>query len=204
MNRTPVPNNFQSQPQLATERQVAFISDLMDRKDLFAMPDFFDKVNAMDSGEYAAYLKAIKAKLPEISKKKASETIERLLSLPNDTPPVPAPTTVSREDEWPSVPSGRYAIERDGVTKFYRVDKPDKGRWVGYTFVKAQASDELHPIRHTDTKRAILAEIAKDPNGAMARYGQELGHCGRCGRTLTDETSRELGIGPVCRGEMGL
>lgn len=29
-------------------------------------------------------------------------------------------------------------------------------------------------------------------------YGQELGHCGRCGRTLTNEASRYLGIGPEC------
>jgi uncharacterized protein DUF6011 len=32
----------------------------------------------------------------------------------------------------------------------------------------------------------------------MVRYGQELGECGHCGRTLTDEASRAAGIGPVC------
>jgi len=30
-------------------------------------------------------------------------------------------------------------------------------------------------------------------------YGTELGECGVCGRTLTDEKSRAYGIGPVCR-----
>jgi hypothetical protein len=30
------------------------------------------------------------------------------------------------------------------------------------------------------------------------------GHCGRCGRTLTDPESIELGIGPECKKTMGL
>jgi hypothetical protein len=33
------------------------------------------------------------------------------------------------------------------------------------------------------------------------RYGLELGHCGRCGRELTNEASREAGIGPICAGK---
>jgi len=32
----------------------------------------------------------------------------------------------------------------------------------------------------------------------MARYGQEIGSCGRCNRRLTDDLSRERGIGPEC------
>jgi len=34
---------------------------------------------------------------------------------------------------------------------------------------------------------------------AGPRYGRLIGDCCRCGRQLTDETSRALGIGPVCR-----
>lgn len=33
---------------------------------------------------------------------------------------------------------------------------------------------------------------------ASSLYGTELGHCGLCGRELTDESSRERGIGPTC------
>jgi hypothetical protein len=108
---------------------------------------------------------------------------------------------------WPSareaVEAGRYALEVDGVTKFYKVDKPTEGRWAGYTFVNVQASDELYPVRNKIARDEILNLIAANPKEAMLRYGKELGHCGHCGRTLTDETSRSLGIGPVCRGKLG-
>jgi hypothetical protein len=109
----------------------------------------------------------------------------------------------------PKVPDGRYAIVSepgdDGrqVVKFYRVNTPTEGRWAGYTFVDVQASDELYPVKNRDARSAILNAIARDVRGALQLYGQELGHCGHCGRTLTDDLSRERGIGPVCWGKLG-
>jgi hypothetical protein len=44
----------------------------------------------------------------------------------------------------------------------------------------------------------LARRIAEDPNGAMIRFGQVVGSCGHCGRTLTNQASREAGIGPVC------
>jgi len=100
------------------------------------------------------------------------------------------------------VPAGRYALRgADNVVKFYRLDKPTQGKWAGWTFLKVQASDELYPIRNPNEKARIIAEIAKDVLGAEQLYGQELGKCSRCGRTLTDETSRDYGIGPDCRAK---
>lgn len=102
-----------------------------------------------------------------------------------------------------SVLAGRYAVEIDGALKFFRVDKPTEGRWKGYTFLKVQASDEFHPIRAKAARDAILCEIAKDPKEAMLRYGREIGACGHCGRTLTNDESRGRGIGPVCANKIG-
>lgn len=108
-------------------------------------------------------------------------------------------------DLWPTVREGRYALsEPDGTVKFYQVDKPQEGKWAGWTFLKVLASDTPYPIKDRATKQSILDRIAVNPNAAMARYGQEIGSCGLCGRTLTDETSRKLGIGPICRGKLGL
>lgn len=102
------------------------------------------------------------------------------------------------------VPAGRYAVDgEDGETKFYVVDRPTEGRWNGYTFVNVQASDDLFPVRG-QAAQVILAKIAVDPQAATIRYGHELGVCGRCGRTLTDEASRAAGIGPVCAGKLGM
>ena len=100
--------------------------------------------------------------------------------------------------EVPDVPAGRYAVENeDGDLRFYKVDRPEEGRWAGYTFLSVQASDEFHPIKGS-ARAVILGKIAVDPKAASARYGTLLGSCGVCGRTLTDETSRARGIGPEC------
>lgn len=101
------------------------------------------------------------------------------------------------------VPEGYFAVMlADDRLHFFKVDKPDTGRWKGYTFVKEQASDTLYPVKSPKRREGILEAIAKDPGEAMLRYGLELGKCGHCGRTLTNEESREAGIGPICRGKM--
>lgn len=116
-----------------------------------------------------------------------------------------------RGEPWP-YPPGRYAIlvPRDAdlgktddlVTKFYKVDTPDEdSRWFGYVFVKVQAGDELYPVKG-EAAQVVLRKIAEDPEAAMLLYGREIGKCGHCGRTLTNEESREAGIGPICRGKV--
>jgi hypothetical protein len=107
--------------------------------------------------------------------------------------------------ELPDLEKARYAVEIDGTLKFYQIDKPRDGRWAGYTFVKVQASDETYPVKNPKLNIKILSQILKDPAEAMLRYGKEIGRCGHCGRTLTNEESRERGIGPICyaKSEMG-
>ena len=100
------------------------------------------------------------------------------------------------------VPAGRYAVEIGGVLGFFKVDRPTEGRWAGYVFVKQMASDTEYPVRGT-RRGVVLDAIAADPQAASTRYGQEIGACGVCGRTLTDEDSRARGIGPICADKMG-
>lgn len=140
-----------------------------------------------------------------MSARQASAFIDALLRLPVRPSFPPAPVEPVRGDLWPTVPEGRYAVAdpADNVLKFYQVDKPQEGRWAGFTFLSVMASSERHPIRVHETKKAILDAIAADPREAAARYGQELGTCGVCGRALTDEESRARGIGPVCAGKRG-
>jgi len=93
---------------------------------------------------------------------------------------------------------GYFALlEADGV-KFYRVRSPLKGKWAGYVFIDAQASDEFWPVRTREMTKFVLEGILADPEAAGLLYATELGRCYRCRRTLTDETSRERGIGPEC------
>lgn len=93
-----------------------------------------------------------------------------------------------------------YALEDSGPGdfKFYRVTK-----WQGRTYIRVQASDEFHPIRNAGHRKAILTTIRTvGVDVAMGLYGQHIGRCGRCHRTLTDATSRSIGIGPDCRSQL--
>lgn len=125
-----------------------------------------------------------------ISKADASKAIEDLLARPN------AP--VKAEDQI-DVPAGRYAIDsEDGHTSFYHVDRPEHGKWAGFTFVKLQVGGSVQRLSQKMGK-AILKRIEEaGPKEASIRYGMELGVCGVCGRDLTNEESRKAGIGPIC------
>lgn len=93
----------------------------------------------------------------------------------------------------------RVAVQLPGdKLRFFQLDMPLKGKWAGCLFMKEQASDELYRVRDIVREEAVLRAVTKDAEGALARYGLELEHCGLCGRTLTDEESRARGIGPVC------
>jgi hypothetical protein len=126
----------------------------------------------------------------------ASAWIDRMLNKERELKAArPAAPTTTAE-----VPDGRYAVEEDGTLKFFHVRNGKANtRWAGFVFVDIQASDDTYPLKDRARKTRVLASIAADLEAASRRYGQELGVCGRCGRTLTDEESRAYGIGPICR-----
>ena len=107
------------------------------------------------------------------------------------------------------VADGRYATTIDGKLRFFKVNTPAEGKWEGFTFLKevfgggniGQPREDA--IRNRDIRNSILKAISEDSE-ALARYGQELGICGNCGLPLTDEESRAIGIGPVCRKNLGM
>jgi hypothetical protein len=105
---------------------------------------------------------------------------------------------------YPEFEDGYYALrEEDGNVHFYRLAHQDSpgSTYHGWPTIEAQASDDLHLIKNRDRKIAIINAVNADPQAARLLYADELGHCYVCGRTLTDETSRALGIGPICRGK---
>jgi hypothetical protein len=173
----------------ASDKQVKLIIDLALERDWshFAEDTLAD-LNAVIAGE-------------AIPSKHASNLITCLFQCSKKT------SEKASEQQWeqpptPTVAEGRYALVIEGVTKFYKVDCPTQGKWKGYTFVKVMASDTEYPVKGA-TKAQVLDQIAVNPIEALARYGKEIGSCGRCGRVLTDETSRAIVIGPDCRAKIG-
>lgn len=96
------------------------------------------------------------------------------------------------------VPDGGYAVEdEDGVLHFYvvKVVHKDSGR----RGLRERASDTLHRMYAGQQLGALRRIVEAGLKAAAERYADELEICYACHRTLTDETSRALGIGPICR-----
>jgi hypothetical protein len=61
------------------------------------------------------------------------------------------------------------------------------------------------PVREAKTDvLARLQTIAANPLEAAVRYGRRTGKCSCCGRELTNHTSIEAGIGPICASKWNL
>lgn len=143
-----------------------------------------------------------KSNHPHVSDVRACYAGAQAVSAASHHQPPVRPVGSTTAMPTPDVAAGRYAVEGlDGTLRFYKVDRPTDGKWAGRTFVKVYASDNTWPVKGAYAHK-VLHEIAQDPKAAMLRYGREIGACGHCGRTLTDETSRANGIGPVCAGRM--
>lgn len=103
--------------------------------------------------------------------------------------------TPATPDGAPEIPAGSYRV--DGAN--YRVDKPEHGRWAGYTFVRNLDTDDN--VRNATVRNTILRRITEiGPKDCAVAYGRKTHHCGMCGRELTNPESIAAGIGPICAG----
>lgn len=163
----------ETEVKLATEKQLLFINKLLAER--VGNP----KIIEMDLD------------LPNLDVPTASDTIRKLLAI------APSKRAIS-------IPEGDYAIRGiDGVIRFYTVFFGKKGTtWENILLVNQHVSDERIPVKG-DTRKSVISSIAADVQAASLLYGQESGHCGRCGKELTNEISRSVGIGPWCQKVMG-
>jgi hypothetical protein len=109
-----------------------------------------------------------------------------------------------------AVPEGKYAIKWTNILEpyieFYQVDKPDEGRWKGYTFVKrligAPGNFRQEPVRGPAATEVLRSIVRAGTEESSKLFGQEIGVCGICSSPLTNDESRTYGIGPICRVKM--
>lgn len=174
--------------QLATDRQVSFLRSLVSEREL---PQ---GVEITFEGT-AAFANGI-----ALTKKTASPIIDMMLKQPNRKVEASEAVEASNLGE---LFSGYFAVNG----KRYIVDVVESGKWAGWVFFKTgsdyheqQRLGRVAPGGSYQGKAAdAFNAIVADPRGAAAEYGQITGRCGKCNRKLEDETSRALGIGPVCR-----
>jgi hypothetical protein len=170
-----------------TESQMSFIKSLLDE---LQTKHGDDTMRAPLNEAYANRT---------LTRTSASAVIESLIAIRDykrsQAPVAPKPVAA------PVVESGLYALDNDGQIKFYEV-RNGSGKWEGYTFLDAVASDDRYPIKNRQNRDEILSLIAAAPLDAMKLYGREVGKCGHCGKTLTSDW-RKVGIGPVCIKKFG-
>lgn len=110
-------------------------------------------------------------------------------------------------DDMPDVPEGRYALPTlegaDNEIAFYRVDRPTEGRWAGKVFACRLSGGEEIKLGRDGTARLVTKIAQFGPELASALYGQNIGRCGICNITLTNDVSRARGIGPKCAAKHG-
>jgi hypothetical protein len=171
-------------PRPATDKQLAYLRSLLRDRDVSSI------------GQTAS---EVLAQFDAMTSREASSLIELLKDAPR------AARTAAHHAA-PSVEAGRYAVidTETGDVSFYLVDCPTQGRWAGRTFVSQLSGDNRTPIKDAAARRDALGAIAAAPHDALARYGQLIGACGACNRTLTDEVSRQRGIGPECARKRSL
>jgi hypothetical protein len=199
MERTPIPEELRNTEPLASPPQVKYLEDMRDGKDLSGL-----------STEQVTWL--ISTDFTKVPKRRASDVISQLTKLPwkprNEQEAAERSQTdlpVSMND----LPDGYYAVRgvegHKNDVSFFRLRSPKQGNWVGYQFTdQVVGHGKRYPVKDTVAREKIHTMI-KEQGVVQCQqlYGQEIGACGRCGRELTDDTSRARGIGPDCWAIMG-
>lgn len=201
--RTPVTAEFEEKIRPA---QRSYLLDLISKK----------VVKDSEQGKLDTIMKCLRiSEDPEeygMSKKKASELITWFLRQPDkpaEAARVHAGTALSGEAKPADLKDGYYALKnveghKNEIT-FYRLRTPKQGNWTHMQFIdQVVGHGKRYPVR--GDARAKIQNLIREQGAVQAQqlYGQEIGACGRCGRELTDDTSRRFGIGPDCRQILGI
>ena len=110
------------------------------------------------------------------------------------------------------VPAGRYGIPGGDTRLKVQIDRPERGNWAGWTFIRDAAEygqgrryGKIRPGSeiYVGDIMTEMAAIAADPLAAAKRYGELTSRCCICNRKLEDEGSVAAGIGPVCARKFG-
>lgn len=125
------------------------------------------------------------------------------------TPSVPADWASSRRTDM-AVATAIHAIASDARSPEAIWDAPTPAEWdhvAGALYVKAGnaylgkiTSDRYLPTREAEQIGIVarVIEAMRDPLTLAISYGRRTGRCSCCGRELTDPSSVERGIGPIC------
>ena len=131
-------------------------------------------------------------------------TISRFIQAMIDQPVKKGATWVLSE---PGILAGYYALQDledpEHIT-FLQVKDEDQNGNPRRLYVLAGSPGDFakHRVWKSGQANSYMSRIAQDVVGAYALFGQKVGKCGVCASPLTDQDSRDRGIGPVCYGKL--
>lgn len=185
-----------------TPKQWGFIRSLCEERELDAMEYFeYDKRRASDAITHLLSLPKKRAAYP-VAKDGVHVEYEEVDTGKKDKDGQPVLMRigylVGLEQR---VPRGRYALQNsddENDLSFYKVWVGERHGWS----LKVLAGPNEYQIVQRDRAVELLQAIATDPQACSQAYGWAIGRCGICGIRLTNQISRELGMGPVCRSRV--
>lgn len=182
---------------MATDRQVAFMLDLILGRDFSGetRPAWAARVQHLQANWDTA--------LRDLTQVQASAFIEYAMGMPELARTPEAETNAATPAGHYALPSRQLSWNLSNEIVFFQVDRPERGKWAGYTFITMQTGGEYVRLnrRQQDEVKDTLRVYGFQE--ASQLYGRELGRCGVCARELTNDASREAGIGPKCQAKMG-
>jgi hypothetical protein len=194
--------------EVASEKQVKFLDDLMVQKEIPAV-----------------ILNVFLEQRPSLSKKQASGYISMFLGFPNAVEVKKSVAGLTPEQEarqrlfaelneaLQTVPKSKYAIPVSelmldfmkqpvhGDLVFLEIKEYMKRLQMNKLFGSVGAFTRVRP--DVEDALAFVRVIKKDPYMYARKFAEHYKCCGKCGAELTDPRSRELMLGPDCRRAFG-
>jgi Family of unknown function (DUF6011) len=122
---------------------------------------------------------------------------------PSETPQEKAAPVVALDQ----IPIGYYATpSRTGANDldFWKVEHEEDGKWAGWNFVKrvlgggSEGQTRLVKIRMPEQRAALAAIAEQGTEESRMLYAVNMKRCTKCNRDLSDDLSRERGMGKDC------
>lgn len=194
--RTPVPASLtavatiKSGDQPATEKQINFLNKLLDERPEFRSVEnlHVEVVEKMGKREISKWIEKALDKPKETKSSKSSDGLNEILK--------------DVEDCYVALPSKSGNNDLDFIrigTNQGKMDASRKGWRRVQRIIGGHAPISMRIGEAVTYAKIIAAMSLTDLKAAQVLFGREIGQCGVCGRSLTDEESRAQGIGPVCR-----
>lgn len=166
-----------------TSSQASYLRDLTAERDLSSLSD-----------DQCFWLRN---RVDDFSREAASRAIEQLKALPFNAVRAPLP-------DASELPAARYSTGPEGSSRFFQIDRPG-GRWAGRVFAVELFGSPGDYRKERRRAREVVDLIQADGvEESMRQYGQRSTVCGVCHSPLTNDESIAFGIGPVCRGRLGI